>query len=145
MLILSKNYKKYIKYYKNFNNSKLLAGLSMIILNLFSKHIELKLSKNQEEYIKHSIGREILIFTVLFVGTHDIIISILLTAAFIILANTVFNEKSKFCLMPDKYRKLEKELDTNKDNIVSEKEIEDARKILQQANMQNNKFINNNL
>ena len=126
--------KKYKTYYNNFNNSKLLAGLAMIILNILSKYVELNLSKNQEEYIKNSISREILIFTVVFVATHDIIISILMTAAFIILANTIFNEKSSLCLMPKKYQDLNYQLDVNKDNVISKKEIDNAIKILQKAN-----------
>ena len=129
-----KKYKKYIKYYENLNNSKLLIGICMLILNIFSKHVELKLSKSQEEYIRNSITREILIFTIIFIGTHDIILSILMTAAFIILSNTIFNEKSKLCLMPKKYRKLQNEIDINKDNNISNIEIEKAVEILQKAN-----------
>jgi hypothetical protein len=108
----------------------------MLILNIFSKHVELKLSKSQEEYIRNSITREILIFTIIFTGTHDILLSILMTAAFIVLSNTIFNEKSKLCLMPKKYRKLQNEIDTNKDNNISDIEIEKALEILQKANKQ---------
>ena len=90
------------KNYDKLNNSKLLSGLAMIVLNIFSKYVELNISKSQEAYIRNSITREILIFTVIFVGTRDIIISLLLTAAFIILSNTVFNEKSRFCVMPQR-------------------------------------------
>jgi hypothetical protein len=132
--------KKYYKYYTKLNNSKLLAGLAMIILNLFSKYVELKLTKNQEEYLRNTIGREILIFTVVFVGTHDIIISILMTAAFLILSNTAFNENSRLCVMPAKYKNLHNVLDTNHDNYISDKEIEKARDILYQANIQRNKL-----
>mgnify|MGYP000506875894 CR=1 FL=1 len=132
-----KKYKKYIKYYEKLNNNKFLLGICMIILNIFSKHIELKLSKSQEAYIKNSITREILIFTIIFIGTHDIIISILMTAAFIIMSNTIFNEKSKFCLMSEKYKQLQNELDTNNDNYISDLEIENAKKILHKANSKN--------
>lgn len=127
---------KYYKYYNKVNNSKLLSGLAMIVLNIFSKYVELNISKSQEAYIRNSITREILIFTVIFVGTHDIIISLLLTAAFIILSNTVFNEKSRFCVMPEKYKRLQDVLDTNKDNSISDAEIERARNILYRANLQ---------
>ena len=130
----------FYKYYNKINNSKLLAGLAMIILNLFSKYVQLNFSKSQEAYIRSAITREIMIFTVLFMGTHDIITSLLLTAAFLILSNTVFNEKSKLCIMPEKYKKLEKlekVLDTNNDNYVSDIEIDKARDILYKASLQN--------
>ena len=54
----------FYKYYNKLNNSKLLAGLAMIILNLFSKYVQLNFSKSQEAYIKSAITREILIFTI---------------------------------------------------------------------------------
>ena len=126
----------FINFYSSLNNSKLLFGLAMIVLNLLSKHIELGLSKSQEAYIKNAIGREILIFTILFINTRDIFLSILLTAAFVVLANTVFHEDSRFCLMPSKYKQLHNVLDTNNDGYVSEKEIKDAKDILLKATMQ---------
>jgi len=126
----------FINFYSSLNNSKLLFGLAMIVLNLLSKHIELGLSKSQEAYIKNAIGREILIFTILFINTRDIFLSILLTAAFVVLANTVFHEDSRFCLMPSKYKQLHNVLDTNNDGYVSEKEIKEAKDILLKATMQ---------
>ena len=126
----------YSKYYNNINSSKLLYGLGIIILNLFSKYVQINLSKSQEAYIRNAITRELFIFTVIFVGTHDIITSILLTAAFLILSNTVFNERSKFCIMSEKYKKLDKVLDTNNDNYISDIEIERERDILYRANLQ---------
>ena len=128
----------YAKYYNNINSSKLLSGLAMIILNLFSKYVQLNLSKGQEAYIRNTITREIFIFTIIFVGTHDIITSILLTAAFMILSSTVFNERSRFCIMSEKYKKLDKVLDTNKDGYISDNEIEKSRDILYKASLQNN-------
>ena len=123
-------------YYK-INNSKYLTGIGLLILNIFSKYIQIKLSKSQEEFIKNIITREILIFTIIFIGTRDIITSIILTASFLILSDTVFNYKSKFCLLPEKYKKLEKILDINKDGKVSDEEIEKAKKILKNANIYN--------
>lgn len=127
------------KHYASLNNSKLLSGLAMLVLNLFSKYVQLNLSKTQEEYIRNAITREILIFTIIFMGTRDIITSILLTAAFVILSSTVFNEKSRLCIMSSKYTKLNDALDINHDNHISEDEINKARDILYKANIQKNK------
>ena len=138
---LYKNYNKYYKYYNNFSNSKLLSGLAMILLNIFSKYIELGLSKTQEEFIRNTIGRRVLIFITVYVATHDIITSFLLTAAFIIISSTIFNEKSRFCLMSAKYKNLYKLLDSNNDDFISEKEVANARDILYKANIQNNKVL----
>ena len=132
------------KFLEKLNNSKLLAGLAMLLLNLGSKYIELKFTKTQEEYIKTAIGRELIIFVIIFVGTHDVLISILMTAAFVILADTAFNDKSKYCIMPKKFKKLQSVIDTNNDNIITEDEINKAHEILYKASMQNNKLSQKN-
>jgi len=121
------------------NNSAFLAGLAMIILNIGSKYIEIGLSKSQEDAIKNSIAREILIFTIVFVGTKDIILSILMTAAFIILSDHIFNEKSRFCVCPNYLRRLRMEADINGDNIISEDEEEKAVEIIRKAKQQRKK------
>ena len=119
-----------------FNNSAFIGGLTMIILNIFSKYIELGLSKTQEEAIKNSIAREILIFTIVFVGTKDVILSIFMTAAFIILADHLFNVKSKYCIASSYLSRLEMEMDLNDDKEISEDEIEKATEVLRKAKKQ---------
>ena len=41
------------------------AGLVMIMMNIGSKYVNLKLSKNQEEFLKGAIARQILIFSII--------------------------------------------------------------------------------
>ena len=45
----------------NLNNSKYFAGLMMLFLNIGSKYITVVLSKNQENFLKSNIFRQILI------------------------------------------------------------------------------------
>lgn len=125
-------------YYHPINNSKLLAGLGMIILNLFSKYVVLDLSKSQEAFIRNTVTREILIFIISFVGTRDLILSLILTAIFVVLSGTLFNEESKFCVIPEKYKYLHNEVDTNRDGNISDSEIKKAQEILYKANIQKN-------
>ena len=122
------------------NNSKLLAGIVMLMMNVGGKYIDIKLSKSQETFIRNSFVREVFIFAVAWTGTRDIVTSIILTAAFMILANYLFNEKSSMCIMPAKYKNLEKILDTNEDGIVSPEEIDSARQTLQKAHRQDNRM-----
>jgi len=112
--------------------NKLLIGVFMIFMNIGSRYIELKLTKGQEMILKN-IAREILIFTIAFVATKDLIMSFTITAIFIILANFVFNEKSKYSILPEKYKKLASLIDTNNDNVISENEINKAYDILKKA------------
>lgn len=125
---------------KSLNNNKLILGLAMIFLNIASKYFVLEISDTEESLIKNLITREIFIFVLIFTNTRDLILSIFLTAGFVILSNTIFNTKSKFCIIPEKYKKLNKLLDQNNDGKVSQKEIDNAKKILEKANIKNNQL-----
>jgi hypothetical protein len=122
------------------NNSKLLAGIVMLLMNIGGKYIDIKLSKSQETFIRGTFIREVFIFAVVWMGTRDIVTSIVLTAAFMILANYLFNEKSSMCIMPAKYREIEKILDKNEDGLVSQKEIDEAHEVLMKAERQRKKL-----
>ena len=117
---------------RDLGTNKLLIGVFMIFMNIGSRYIELKLTKGQEMILKN-IAREVLIFTIAFVATKDLIISFIITGIFIILANFVFNEKSKYSILPEKYKKLASLIDTNNDNVISENEINKAYDILKKA------------
>jgi hypothetical protein len=138
MYDLFKNYKKFLKkhkfdiYMKDLGTNKLLIGVFMIFINIGSRYIELKLTKGQEMILKN-IAREVLIFTIAFIHTKDLIISFIITGVFIILANFIFNEKSKYSILPEKYKKLASLIDTNNDNVISENEINKAYDILKKA------------
>lgn len=116
------------------NNSRFFAGLVMIMLNIGSKYISVNLSKNQEYYLRNYIGRVALLFAISWMGTRDIYSSIVLTSAFIVMTEYLFNEDSKFCVLPSYLKQFNEVLDQNEDNIVSEEEIQRAVKILEKAN-----------
>lgn len=120
-------------YLKHINESKFVIGIAMILLNIGSKYVDFKFSKAQEQMLRNGIAREILIFTIVFMGTRDIIYAILLTAAFIILSEYVFNEKSEYCLVPDKFKKITALIDTNNDGIVTPEEEARALIVLKKA------------
>ena len=115
------------------NNSKFFAGIVMIMLNIGSKYITIELSKSQEEYLKNSAGRQILIFAISWMGSRDILTALALTAIFTVLTNHLFNEESQFCIIPKKYRKYEHLLDLDKDGDVSQDEIKKANEVLEKA------------
>jgi hypothetical protein len=115
------------------NNSKFFAGVIMILLNVGSKFITIQFSKSAEEYMKWSVCKELLVFAMAWMGTRDIYASLGLTAVFTILSEYLFNEESSFCIVPQKYRILEKLIDTNDDNVVSELELSAAVAVLEKA------------
>jgi len=117
------------------NNSKIFTGIMMILLNIGSKYITIKLSKSQEAYVRNYIMRELLIFSVCWMGTRDIYISIGLTASFFVLTQHLFNEESDYCILPHNHRSYHL-FDTNHDGEVSQQEINDAVNILTKAKQQ---------
>lgn len=144
----------YINYSLNsLNQSKLFLGIVMILMNVGSKYIEFGFSKTQEQALRNGIGREILIFAIVFLGTHDIIISILMTAAFIILSDYLFNEDSEYCLAPNYLKSVASLIDTNNDGKISPEEEKRAIEILRKADEQRDEqqqqnvhsFFKNNL
>ena len=122
-------------FFNNISTSKLFIGLMMIFMNLGSRYIEIKLTKGQEMILKN-IAREVLIFTIAFMGSRDIFISLVITAVFIVLSNFVFNENSNFCILPNKYKKLTNIMDLDGDGKISEEELNKAYEILKKAKEQ---------
>ena len=74
-----------------------------------------------------------LIFAISWMGSKDIIIALGLTAVFKVLTDHLFNEESKFCIIPKKYRRYEHLLDLDKDGSVSQEEIKKANEVLEKA------------
>jgi hypothetical protein len=121
------------------NNSKFFAGIIMILLNIGSKFITIQFSKSTEEYMKMNVCKEILVFAMAWMGTRDIYVALGLTAIFTILSDHLFNEESSLCIVPEKYRILDKIVDTNSDGEVSETELSQAIAILEKAKREKTK------
>ena len=114
------------------NDNKFFAGIIMLTMNIGSKYVSIELSKTQENYIKYSLGRQILVFAILWVGTRDIFTALVLTAIFTLLADYLFNENSKFCVIPEKYKELD-------DKVITSKDVNDAINTLKLAQKIKNK------
>jgi hypothetical protein len=115
------------------NNSKFFAGVVMILLNVGSKFIQIQFSKSTEEYMKYSVSKQLLVFSMAWMGTRDIYTALGLTAVFTILSDYLFNEECSVCIVPHKYRVLHKLVDTNEDGVVAEPELAAAIAVLEKA------------
>lgn len=112
----------------NLNQSKYFTGIMMLILNLGSKYITMELSESQEELLRNKVIRRFLVFTVLFVATRDIYVSLILTGIFIILVSGLFNENSSYCIVTKPVM-----------NSISEEEYRQAIKIVKTFEFQKKK------
>ena len=129
-------YKKALEYLYTLNNSKYFAGIIYLLLNIGSRFITIKLSKSTEAFIKYSFARELLIFSIAWMGTRDLIIAIGMTACFTVLADYLLNADSRLCILPEKYKKLHNVVDFDRDGDISDLEIAKAIKILERAKKQ---------
>ena len=76
-------------------------------------------------------------------GTKDLYTSLAMTAVFIVLTQHIFNEKSKYCVLPKRWTEIESAMDQNNDGKLSEQEIDNAIKILQKTKTQQKNAFNN--
>ena len=130
---LYEKFRTFVEYTNTINKSKYFAGIVMIMLNIGSKYITIKLSKSQEAYLGSTIARQLLIFSIIWMGTRDLIIALIMSAVFVVLTDHLFNEKSSYCVLPKALREYEDLIDENKDGVISKEEIEKAKNLLENA------------
>lgn len=119
----------------NINNSKLFAGLMIIVLNIASRFVTIKLSKTMESYLKYTFSRDILVFAISWMGTRDIYIAFGITIVFMIMVDYVLNEQSAFCCLPEKFTDYHISL-INDDNTITPDQIKSAEETLEKAKKQ---------
>jgi hypothetical protein len=93
------------------NDNKLFLGIMLIIINIWSRYLVDELSTNPEEYNRNLVLRRIAVFAVCFVGTRDIVVSLLLTAGFIIIAQGVSSRSREGMENKKKIEESEKKVD----------------------------------
>ena len=111
------------------NNNKYFYALTMILLNMGARYIELDLVDNHRKFLSSKLIRRIIIFTVAFVATRDVIASLIVTASFVIIVLNLFNTNSRYCILPQSYI----DLDSDKDGKISPEEIKNAYEVLKKA------------
>lgn len=90
-------------YARSINESKIFAGLMIVIINIASKFVTFKLSKTVESYLKFTFSRDILVFAITWMGTRDIFISLGMTLLFIFIVDYLLNENSSICCLPQSF------------------------------------------
>ena len=76
--------------------SPFFIGIMMLLLNVVSRYITHEFSHDDKEYSQNILLRRLTIFAVCFVGTRDLVTSVLLTAGFIIIAGGLLRGKGPF-------------------------------------------------
>jgi len=119
------------------NNSKLFAGMMIIVLNVSSKFVTFKLSKTMESYLKYTFSRNILVFAISWMGTRDIYIAAFITLIYIIFIDYLLNEESAFCCLPKHFTQYHVELLENMNNTeVTLEEYKKAKDVVRTYRIQ---------
>lgn len=130
-------FEKLLNYLNNhvnaLNNSKLFAGLMIIILNIASRFVTIKLSKTMESYLKFTFSRDILIFAIAWMGTRDIYVALIVVFGFILCMDFIFNENSKYCILTEHFTGYHASLLQDK---VSDEDVKKAKETLEKAEKQ---------
>lgn len=121
-------------YVRSINESKIFAGMMIVIINIASKFVTFKLSKSVESYLKFTFSRDILVFAITWMGTRDIYISLGMTLLFIIIVDYLLNENSSICCLPQSF--ITKHIDMLEGMAGKEptpEEIKKAKEVLDHA------------
>ena len=82
------------------SNSQLFNGSIMLLSNIGGKYLALDLPNNIDVlFERYAILRYLILFSIFFMATHDIKISLFLIIFYFLIIKFLINEKSKFCIL----------------------------------------------
>jgi hypothetical protein len=113
------------------SNNKLFSGCLMLLTNLGGKYLAMEMPNNVDKiFVNNFILRYLVLFSIFFMATRDIKISILLSFLFFIIIRYFINENSTFCM-------IKKYDNDNQNKIISKNEFEKAKEIIYKYNLEN--------
>jgi len=80
--------------------NKYILGIMILLINLGARYIGNELNEFSHKVLNHKFARRFLIFLVIWMGSRDIIVSLVITTCFILISNTLLNEQSDYCILP---------------------------------------------
>ena len=95
------------------NGSKYLSGIMMLLLNIGGKQISKEISFFHEKILNHPIVRRLFVFVAVFIATKDIKISLIVTAAFVLIVTGLLHEDSHYCVLSKEKIKSKKKIKKN--------------------------------
>ena len=100
MIMMATDISQIIAFLDYLNQNRVLTGVAMILMNIGSRFVASDLTQLQESMLASKVVKRIILFCMFFVGTRDILISIILTFAFTVFLQVLINEGSKYNLLP---------------------------------------------
>lgn len=100
-------------------SNKYVLGIMILLINLGARYIGNELNEFSHKVLNHKFARRFLIFLVIWMGSRDIVVSLVITTCFILLSNTLLNEHSNYCILP-----------IESSTLISKEEYEIAKKMV---------------
>jgi hypothetical protein len=121
------------------NNNKILWGVTMLLLNVGSRYVVADLGKFHESILSNEYVKKIILFSMFFVATRDILTAFILTILYLFIVDGLLHEKRKFCIVPNKYKNL------NNINKVNESQYLEAKQKILIYEQQNKELTNKDI
>ncbi len=109
------------------NQNKVLWGVSMLLLQFGARYVLGDLGKVHEVLLSHEVTKKLVILAMFFVATRDIVVSFVLTIAYIVVIDGILHEEKKFSLVP---RELHRQIINTSTNQVSQEDYKKAQNIV---------------
>lgn len=87
-----------------FASNVYVSGLVMIMLNVGTSYLMQDLMPLAQRVFAYVWVRRLVFFAIFFTATRDLVASVLLTLAFVLLVDVLLNERSKYCVLPFEWR-----------------------------------------
>lgn len=81
------------------NNSKIVWGVTMLFLNMGAKYVMADLGKVHERVLANEIAKKIIVFSMFFVATRDIITAFVLMVFYVLIVDGVMHESRNFTMV----------------------------------------------
>ena len=81
------------------NNNKIIWGLTMLLLNVGAKYVIADLGVIHEKFLANEIAKKIIIFSMFFVATRDIITAFVLSVLYVLIIDGIFHESRNFSIV----------------------------------------------
>lgn len=93
-----------------FQNSTLLIGIAIILMQIGGSYISKEIPDYIEEIIDTPILRRFFIFIIVLIYTKDVGTSVLVTLLFVIMFSFLLNKKSRYCILTENMKNKKKEI-----------------------------------
>lgn len=89
-----------IPWIKHLNESKIFAGIIIIMLNIGGKYLPVTLNRSTEMVLRSHLSKDLIVFAMAWMGTRDVKIAFALTCLFVLITDYLLNDESKWCIIP---------------------------------------------